>query len=297
MATPAPAFAAMVTPDMRPAAAVMARPTLPLTRADLTLLTGFPDDADRPRSPSPSPAAEQQRVAALLDAAAGTTTTTTSDSQEDTIGHAASILSASGSAELLTCIDAATGDSALHAAARSGNHAAMRALAAAFGPNLSRRWRHERLYYVFVAHANRAGDTALHAAAAGAGGLPAVVSVYRLFVRGWLADETAAAYDTAAGWPAPEDEVYDGEDVGQQEENGHVLAFVLARNKQGKDAAAVAADLGRADVVEWIEALVQRLDPCGKRYDGQQLWRWELGVLRRWRFAPEDGEVAVAGGV
>ena len=167
---------------------------------------------------------------------------------------------------LLMAIDAETGNSTLHAAASTCNMEAMRAITGAFGPNLSQRWAQERLYYLLARHQNNARDTALHTAATQADpedlALRAVILVYRVFQRGWLPDEYADA-----------------------------LVFLMVRNKEGQTAAEEARAVERDSVADWLDGVVGRLDPDGRRFDEVEMRRLERVVDEDWRYTSGNGEV------
>jgi hypothetical protein len=70
------------------------------------------------------------------------------------------------------------------------------------------------------------------------------------------------------------------------------VAFVCARNDAGRDAAAEAREVGHGEVAEWLEALMGRLDPEGRRADEEWVRKaWREAVRAHWYLeGEEDGD-------
>jgi hypothetical protein len=184
------------------------------------------------------------------------------------------------SSRLLAAIDPATGDSPLHRAATAGNYAFMDAMVSCFGPQIDKVPRKKRLLWVMWTHQNLAGDTALHAAAR-AGNLKGVKSVYRLF---WCDshdpddDETCDPESPAESW----------EWEGNEGAGLPALAFVCTKNRAGRDAAAEARAAGHDDIAAWLERVAEKLDPLGQRADEDYLREARQEALDLHRYY--DGE-------
>lgn len=158
---------------------------------------------------------------------------------------------------VLRAIDPATGDSLLHRAAAAGNVTAMDALRQ-FGRGI----QGEQLSWVFITHENNAGETALHAAAR-AGNKMGAAAVYRAFHRMDLGGDLEDP-DDPVGW------VWESQEGGFPNHEPP-LAFVCTRNKQGRDAAAVAREAGFEDLALWFENLAGRLDINRQRHDEEAM--------------------------
>ncbi|RKU43439.1 hypothetical protein DL546_005957 [Coniochaeta pulveracea] len=177
---------------------------------------------------------------------------------------------------LLAAIDPVTGDSPLHRAAAAGNHASMVSMVYCFGKQLSHVPRTERLLWVLWTHQNSAGDTALHAAAS-AGSLKGVKSVYRLFWR----DSHDPDDDDMCNPDSPaESWEWDGNEGAALP----ALAFLCTKNRAGRDAAAETRATGHDDIAFWLERVAERLVPAGQKVDEDYLRRARQAALDTHRY-------------
>ena len=58
------------------------------------------------------------------------------------------------------------------------------------------------------------------------------------------------------------------------------LLFLTTKNAAGREAADEARAAGHAAIAEWLDAVVSRLDPDGKRMDEEER-KWMEAVLKR----------------
>jgi hypothetical protein len=184
---------------------------------------------------------------------------------------------------LLSSVDGATGDSALHRAAAAGNTDFMTKIPTAFGPQIGHRRGQERRYWLLMVHQNLLGDTALHAAGR-AGSLPGAKGVYRLL-------HHDAVEDDAARGDGSEDPMAEYWDLGSEDERQFAwpsLAFVCMRNGAGRTAAEEARLAHNEDVAAWLDALADRLDPAGKRADTDYVKEAWQAALESHSYLPED---------
>ncbi|KAI0521872.1 hypothetical protein F5B22DRAFT_594419 [Xylaria bambusicola] len=201
--------------------------------------------------------------------------------------QASTVLGRASSSTLVDIIDPETGDSPLHRAASAGVLEAMDVMMDCFGPNTSQRPSEERLFWTFMTHQNKAGDTALHSAAR-SGQQIVVVAIYRMFHMDALPSEN----DDAERGP---DSKYPAvEHVLDWDEPEAALLFLTTKNSAGRDAAAEARHAGHIGIAEWLEALAENLDVNRQRTDKIAMRLLEKSVLDRYWYlddteAEEDG--------
>lgn len=176
---------------------------------------------------------------------------------------------------LLMAIDPSTGNSALHVATASKNVEGLRAVNAEFRP-LQVRLR--RSYHMLVSHKNHAGDTMLHVAAR-TGDVQLLVYAYRIFCHDSLPDEKR--------WGNSQPVELQGTE-GLDQFIIPRLAFLIDKNNEGRDAIAEAELAGYPEAVEWLEALVSRMDPSGKRTDAVERAKIEDYVRKLYRYDEEE---------
>ncbi|KAI0384728.1 hypothetical protein F5Y04DRAFT_220079 [Hypomontagnella monticulosa] len=178
---------------------------------------------------------------------------------------------------LLMAIDPSTGNSALHVAAASKNLEGLRAVNAEFRP-LQVRLR--KPYHMLVSHKNHAGDTMLHVAAR-TGDVQLLVYVYRIFCHDFLPGEKHSGSNQPVELQSAE---------GLDQFIIPRLAFLIDKNNQGRDAIAEAELMGHQEAVEWLEALVSRMDPSGKRNDAVEKGKVEDYVRNLYQYDQEEAE-------
>ena len=162
---------------------------------------------------------------------------------------------------LLMAIDPSSGDSALHAAAAAGNLSCIRAIRRMF--NLGYRTSNvKRVLYLLLTHANKTGDQALHAAAR-SGHLDCVIALYRLFNHDSLPGEPDMR-EPGVEFPAEE---WTWEADVTDDWQASALVYVTATNDLGHEAIDEARLAGHDHITEWLQSLLDRLDPEGRRRD------------------------------
>lgn len=175
---------------------------------------------------------------------------------------------------LVVAISPSTGDSILHSVAAAGNEDGIFVIREFFGTRHG--WRGQVLcaiQYAVMTHRNHMGNTALHAAAA-AGHLVLVKRLYRMFHRGaFIADEGP---DIEGGELHAEDWVPEGRGDDAWAEKARL--FLCMENKAGRVASAEARHHGHEEVAAFLEAIVGRIDPKGRRYDADEMKRIEAEV-------------------
>lgn len=204
-------------------------------------------------------------------------------------GAAYAQLRAGPSDLLLTAIDPATGDSAIHRAAAAGNIDGLDAILASWGPHFRNVPEMERQLWVLVTHQNLAGDTALHAAAR-AGSVRGVKGVYRLFHMmncldvddSFHDDETARAESADTDYPIEVPVEYFDWSTVEDEPDAHLpaLDFVCTKNRAGRDAAGEAHSAGHEELAVWLDGLVARHDRDGMSKDEDYMRRARLTALK-----------------
>ncbi|PFH55129.1 hypothetical protein XA68_10648 [Ophiocordyceps unilateralis] len=153
-------------------------------------------------------------------------------------------------------IDSATGDSVLQIAVRAGSLEGVEKILDRFGRSRGRfaQWSRHALFV----HRNKAGDNCLHMAAR-KGILDLLIMVYR-------------AIDDDGSWPAPwehdtpnvpENRVY-GYSALDESSSEHLL-MLLTENSHGRTPAAEARAAGHDSLAQFLDDIVERLDPKGDR--------------------------------
>ena len=190
---------------------------------------------------------------------------------------------------LMAAIDPATGDSVVHRAAAAGNLNVLHTIPTWFGRNLSQQPEREREFWLLVTHQNRAGDTALHAAAR-AGNRRGVKGVYRLFHRQDCFNVDSDDDDPESAQTDPPAEYWDWEAMRDDYpyDNRPALDFVCTKNRAGRDAAGEARAAGHEDLAVWLDGLVARLDRDGMREDEEYMREARLAALENHRYHEDD---------
>lgn len=165
---------------------------------------------------------------------------------------------------LVEIIDPATGDSALHIAAKSISPLnTINTIMSGFPPGScdgrGRRFFDRWAHHALLTHQNHDGDTVLHVAAR-SGNKLLLTMLYRYVAGHWSAryPEEIEMDDGP-----PEHDVYphDADDS----LSTPCLLLLITKNKMGRDPAAEARCSGNEDLAEWLDAIIPRLDPDGTR--------------------------------
>ncbi|OAQ61852.1 ankyrin repeat-containing domain-containing protein [Pochonia chlamydosporia 170] len=156
---------------------------------------------------------------------------------------------------LTQAIDPTTGDSLLHVAVRAGSMDGVVKLMERF--DRARRPRPPRpfytwAYHAFIAHQNYNGDTVFHVAARN-GNLLLMKMIYRYIDPHWSAVCPEDDSD------APEEDVYPI--TVDEEYSTPRLMLLLTKNRAGRDIIAEARLVGNDGLADWLDAIVDRLDP------------------------------------
>ena len=164
----------------------------------------------------------------------------------------------------LGAIDPATGDSALHIAAKSTSPLnTVKNIMSGFGPD-SCIGRGPRPIYKWARHAllvhqNYDGDTALHIAAR-SGNQLLLTMLYRYMNDHWSA-VCPEVVEMEDGPPEYAVYPYDTDDS----LSTPCLLLLITKNKMGRNPAAEARHSGNEHLAEWLDAIIPRLDPDGTR--------------------------------
>lgn len=154
-----------------------------------------------------------------------------------------------------------TGDTLLHVAASNGHLAVIKKICDQFWsrcPDLRKRLQR----YCFATKRNKAGNTALHLAVRQPD-LDIVRAVYRFSQHDFLPGEDRYGH-------TPVEDLTDRID---DEDFGPALVFLMAKNGEGRDAAAEARWAGQEANAKWCEDVIERLDPEHKYQSETELNR------------------------
>ncbi|KAL6898419.1 hypothetical protein GGI43DRAFT_407682 [Trichoderma evansii] len=152
-------------------------------------------------------------------------------------------------ASLDATINDNTGDTILHVAAANGRLAVIKKIADQIWSRCP-DWPKRVQRYCFATKRNKAGNTALHLAVRQSD-IEIVQAVYRFAQNDFLPGDDRYGH-------IPVEDLTDRIDT---EDFGPALVFLMAKNGEGRDAAAEARWIGQEANARWCEDVIERLDP------------------------------------